>query len=236
MVLIGCTNITSSTLEEILCSFPCLSTIDIRDCSQFSELALKFQNVNWIRSRGSRGMKNFDDSHSKVRSLKQITEKSSLALKFKGVGGDMDDFGDLKQYFDSVNKRDSSNQLFRRSLYKRSKLFDARRSSSILSRDARMGWSIKKSEIGYKRMEEFLASSLKDIMKENTFDFFVPKVSYSHLYSSMRFVCHKLFMLNFTLVEQVAEIQDKMKKGYYIGRGLRSVKDDISRMCRDALK
>lgn len=176
VVLIGCTNINSNTLEEILCSFPCLLTIDIRGCSQFLELALKFQNVNWIRSRGSRGMKNFDDSHSKVRSLKQIIDKSSLALKFKGVGGDMDDFGDLKQYFDSVNKRDSSNQLFRRSLYKRSKLFDARKSSSILSRDARMGWSIKKSEIGYKRMEEFLASSLKDIMKENSFDFFVPKV------------------------------------------------------------
>lgn len=53
----------------------------------------------------------------------------------------------------------------------------------------------------------------------------------------MRFVFYNLFMLNFTLlVEQVAEIQDKMKKGYYIGRGLSSVKDDISRMCRDALK
>lgn len=180
MILIGCSNISSSTLEEILCSFPCLSTIDIRGCRQFSELALKFQNVNWIKSRGSRGMKNFDDSHYKVRSLKQITDKSALATKSKGVGGDMDDFGDLKQYFDSVNKRDSSNQLFRRSLYKRSKLFDARRSSSILSRDARMRqWSIKKSENGYKRMEEFLASSLKDIMKENTFDFFVYKASHS---------------------------------------------------------
>lgn len=177
VLLVGCINISSSTLEEILCSFPCLSTIDIRGCSQFSELVLKFQNVNWIKSRYSRGMKNFDDSHSKMRSLKQITDKSSSASKFKALGGDTDDFGDLKQYFDSVNKRDSSNQLFRRSLYKRSKLFDARRSSSILSRDARMRqWSIKKSENGYKRMEEFLASSLKDIMKENTFDFFVPKV------------------------------------------------------------
>ncbi|XP_015882645.3 histone-lysine N-methyltransferase ATXR3 [Ziziphus jujuba] len=208
VLLTGCINISSSTLEETLCSLPSLSTIDIRGCSQFSELVLKFQNVNWIKSRNSRGMKNFDDSHCKVRSLKQITDKSSSAYKVKGLGGDTDDFGDLKQYFDSVNKRDSSNQL--RNLYKRSKLFDARRSSSILSRDARMRqWSIKKSENGYKRMEEFLASSLKDIMKENTVDFFVPKV---------------------------AEIQDKMKKGYYIGRGLSSVKEDISRMCRDAIK
>ena len=103
------------------------------------------------------------ESNSKLRSLKQISER--------------DDFGELKEYFDSVNKRDSANQLFRRSLYKRSKVFDARKSSSILPRDARMRrWAVKKSENSYRRMEGFLASGLKDIMKENTFDFFVPKV------------------------------------------------------------
>ncbi|KAL5573213.1 hypothetical protein UlMin_022810 [Ulmus minor] len=207
MVLVGCTNISSNVLEEIVCSFPCLSTVDIRGCSQFSELVLKFHNVNWIKSRNSRVPLNSEDSHLRVRSLKQITDKSSSVSKVKG---DMDDFGELKEYFDSVSKRDSANQLFRRSLYKRSKLFDARRSSSILSRDARTRrWAIKKSENGYKRMEEFLASSLRDIMRENTFEFFVPKV---------------------------AEIQDKMRSGYYIGRGLSSVKEDISRICRDAIK
>ncbi|EXC23165.1 putative histone-lysine N-methyltransferase [Morus notabilis] len=210
MVLIGCTNITSGTLEEIISSFSCLSTIDIRRCRQFSELAQKFHNFNWIKSRNSRTTVNSEDSYTKVRSLKQITEKSSSVSKVKGLYGNADDFGELKEYFDSVNKRDSANQLFRRSLYKRSKLFDARKSSSILSRDARTRrWAVKKSENGYKRMEEFLATSLKDIMKENTFDFFVPKV---------------------------AEIQEKMKKGYYIGRGLSSVKEDIIRMCRDAKK
>lgn len=162
MVLKGCTNITSVTLEEILHSFPCISSIDIRGCGQFDELARKFANVNWVKS--------------KIRSLKQITEKTSSSSK-KGRGCDIDDFGELKDYFDSVDKRDSANQLFGRSLYKRSKLFDARKSSSILSRDARMRrWGIKKSENSYKRMEEFLLSGLKDIMKENTFDFFVPKV------------------------------------------------------------
>ncbi|KAM4103737.1 hypothetical protein ACJW30_06G100700 [Castanea mollissima] len=209
IVLKGCTNITSGMLEEILPSFPCLSFIDIRGCSQFGELALKFANVNWVKSRLSRDMKFFDESHSKIRSLKQITEKSSSALK-KGLGSDVDDFGELKDYFDSVDKRDSANQLFRRSLYKRSKLFDARKSSSILSRDARMRrWAIKKSENGYKRMEEFLLSGLRDIMVENTFEFFVPKVE---------------------------EIEYRIKKGYYIGHGLSSVKEDISRMCRDAIK
>nr|XP_011463008.1 PREDICTED: probable histone-lysine N-methyltransferase ATXR3 [Fragaria vesca subsp. vesca] len=210
MVLIGCTNITPHTLEEILGSLPCLSNIDIRGCNQFGELVIKFQNLNWIKSRSSRGTKMHDDSDSKLKSLKYITEKSSYVSRSKVLGNDMDDFSEMKVYLDSVDKRDSANHSFRGSLYKRSKLFDARRSSSILSRNARMRrLSIKKSENGYKRMEEFVASSLKDIMKENTSDFFVPKV---------------------------AEIQDKMRNGYYIRRGLSSVKDDISRMCRDAIK
>ncbi|CAL9013842.1 unnamed protein product [Prunus brigantina] len=210
MVLIGCTNITPHTLEEILGALPCLSTVDIRGCNQFGELVSKFQNLNWIKTRSSHGTKIFEESHSKLRSLKHITEKSSSVSKSKVLGNDMDDFSELKEYFDSVDKRETANQSFRGSLYKRSKLFDARRSSSILSRDARMRrLSIKKSEHGYKKMEEFVASNLKDIMKENTFEFFVPKV---------------------------AEIQDRMRNGHYIRRGLSSVKDDISRMCRDAIK
>ncbi|KAL5793974.1 hypothetical protein ACOSP7_002568 [Xanthoceras sorbifolium] len=210
MVLVGCTNVTSAMLEEILRLFPCISSVDIRGCGQLGELAHKFPNLNWLKTQSSRGNKISNESNSKVRSLKQITEKSSSVSKSKGLGGDMDDFGELKDYFDSVDKRDSANQAFRRSFYQRSKVFDARRSSSILSRDARTRrWAIKKSENGYKRMEEFLASSLKDIMRENTFDFFVPKVG---------------------------EIEERMKSGYYIGHGLSSVKDDISRMCRDAIK
>ncbi|XP_050206422.1 histone-lysine N-methyltransferase ATXR3 [Mercurialis annua] len=210
MVLVGCRNVTPASLEDILRSFPCLSSIDIRGCSQFKELTLKFPDVRWIKSRGSRGLGIFEESSSKIKSLNQISDRTPMSYKSKGLNGDTDDFSDLKEYFDSVNKRDSANQLFRRSLYKRSKLFDARRSSSIVSRDARMRrWAIKKSENGYKRMEGFIACGLKDIMKENTFDFFVSKV---------------------------AEIEDKMKKGYYLGHGLRSVKEDISRMCRDAIK
>ncbi|GAU17060.1 hypothetical protein TSUD_105590, partial [Trifolium subterraneum] len=58
-------------------------------------------------------------------------------------------------------------------------------------------------------MEEFLASRVKEIMKTNSCDFFVPKV---------------------------AEIEAKMKSGYYSSHGLSSVKEDISRMCRDAMK
>lgn len=175
MVLIGCTSITADMLEKILLLFPFLSIIDIRGCSQFNELTSKFTNVKWIKSRSSRITKSVEES-LKTRSLKQITEQTSSVSKTSSLGT-MDDFGELKEYFDSVDKRDTAKQLFRRNLYKRSKLYDARRSSSILSRDARTRrWAIKKSENGYKRMEEFLVSGLREIMKANSCEYFVPKV------------------------------------------------------------
>jgi cell fate (sporulation/competence/biofilm development) regulator YlbF (YheA/YmcA/DUF963 family) len=170
----GCNNITADMLEKILLSFPGLCTIDIRGCSQFGELTPKFTNVKWIKSRSSHKDRIAEEPH-KIRSLKHITEQASSASKSSNLG--IDDFGQLKEYFDSVDKRDSAKQLFRQNLYKRSKLYDARRSSSILSRDARTRrWAIKKSESGFKKMEEFLASRLKEIMKTNSCDFFVPKV------------------------------------------------------------
>ncbi|KAL2981404.1 hypothetical protein AAZX31_13G287400 [Glycine max] len=206
VILRGCVNITADMLEKILFSFPGLFTIDIRGCNQFGELTLKFANVKWIKSRSSHLTKIAEESH-KIRSLKHITELTSSVSKSISLG--IDDFGQLKDYFDSVDKRDNK-QLFRQNLYKRSKLYDARKSSSILSRDARTRrWAIKKSESGYKRMEEFLALRLREIMKTNSCDFFVLKV---------------------------AEIEAKMKSGYYSSRGLNSVKEDISRMCRDAIK
>ncbi|XP_061369493.1 histone-lysine N-methyltransferase ATXR3-like [Gastrolobium bilobum] len=208
MTLIGCTNITADMLEKILLSFPGLCKVDIRGCSQFAELTPKFTNVKWIKSRSSCMTKIAEEPH-KIRSLKQITEQTSSVSKASSLAI-RDDFGELKDYFDSVDKRDTAKQLFRRNLYKRSKLYDARKSSSILSRDARTRrWSIKKSESGFKRMEEFLVSRLKEIMKANSCEFFVPKV---------------------------AEIEAKMKTGYYTGHGLSSFKEDISRMCRDAIK
>lgn len=206
IILRGCVNITADMLEKILLSFPGLFTIDIRGCNQFGELTLKFANVKWIKSRSSHLTKIVDEPH-KIRSLRHITELTSSVSKSSSLG--VDDFGQLKDYFDSVDKRDTK-QLFHQNLYKRSKLYDARKSSSILSRDARTRrWAIKKSESGYKRMEEFLASRLREIMKTNSCDFFVPKV---------------------------ADIEAKMKSGYYSSRGLNSVKEDISRMCRDAIK
>lgn len=202
LVLLGCTNISSNALDEIIRAFPSLSSIDIRGCSQFGDLGDKYPNISWVPSRGP---------HSKIRTLKLISERTSSVFKSHGgVDTHRDDSSGLRNYFESLDRRDSANQLFHRSLYKRSKLFDARRSSSILSRDAHLRrWAIKKSENSYRRMGEFLALGLKDIMKENTFDFFLPKVT---------------------------EIEDRMKNGYYANHGLSSVKEDISRMCREAIK
>jgi len=153
-------------LEKIILSFSCLSTIDIRGCSQFGELTPKFSNLKWIKSQSSHITKIVEEPH-KIKTLKWISEKTSSVSKNSGLGT-VDDCGELKDYFNSVEKRNASKQLFRQNLYKWSKLYDARRSSSILSRDARTRrWTIKKSENGYKRMEEFLKSSLREIMKEN---------------------------------------------------------------------
>lgn len=169
LVLRGCTNITSVVLEDVLRSLPSISSVDITGCSQFEHLTSSYPNINWVNSRASR---------LRTKSLKHINERTSSVFKnSNGTGSQTEDSRGLRDYLENLSKGDGANQLFRRSLYKRSKLFDARKSSSILSRGAHLRrLAIKKSENGYKRMEEFLSSSLKRIMKENTFDFFVPKV------------------------------------------------------------
>ncbi|XP_029117517.2 histone-lysine N-methyltransferase ATXR3 [Elaeis guineensis] len=215
LVLAGCTNISASVLEEVLQLFPCISYIDVRGCNQFNDLKPKFQNLKWIKSFSLSNIKNYEESHSKIRSLKQITEKSySMSKSLRGLGSQLDDSDELGDfgYNESslVDRKDSSSLPFRQGFYKRAKVLDARKSSAVLSRDAQMRrWLQRKSESGYRKMEEFIANSLKDIMKGNKFEFFIPRV---------------------------AKIEDRMRSGYYVRHGLSSLKDDISRMCRDAFK
>ncbi|XP_077243423.1 histone-lysine N-methyltransferase ATXR3-like isoform X2 [Tasmannia lanceolata] len=208
VILLGCTNVSTGALEEVLQSFPCISSVDIRGCSQFRELTYAFKNVKWIRNHGLRNTKILEGSNSKIRSLKHITEKSSLNSKASKGSSELGDYSDQ---YPNLDRKDPGSHTFWQSCYKRTKLLDARKSSSVLSRDAQMRrlWLRRKSENEYKRMEEFLAVNLKDIMKENTFEFFIPKV---------------------------AKIEDRMKNGYYKCHGLKSVTEDITRMCRDALK
>lgn len=171
LILRGCNKITPTMLEEILGMLPSLSTVDIRGCNQFEDLTRKFPNIIWIKTR--------------VPQSTRVTERTSIFRTYDSRDSHVEDSSGLRDYFESLDKRDASNQLFRRSLYKRSKVFDARKSSSMLSRDAQLRrLAMKKSENGYKRMKEFLALGLKDIMKENTFEFFIPKVSLSLFYPS----------------------------------------------------
>lgn len=152
--LTGCSNISACVLEEVLRLFPCISLINIRGCSQLKELISKFQNVKWIKSPSYN--KNTEESYSKLKSLKLINNSESSL----------------------VDRKDSSNHPFRQGVYKRAKPFDARKSSAVMSRDAQMRrWMHRKSENGYRKMEGFIAINLKDIMKENIFEFFIPKVT-----------------------------------------------------------
>ncbi|KAF6151086.1 hypothetical protein GIB67_042421, partial [Kingdonia uniflora] len=170
----------------------------IRGCNQLKELSHNFQNVNWIMST-LREIKTFDGSNSKIRCLKHINEKPhSFSESAKGWNSYLDESSEPGV------QRDSSSKLLGQSLCTHSKLLDARKRSNLLSRDVHMKrWLYRKSDTSYKRVEEFLDFSLKDIMKENNFDFFV------------------------------AEIESRVKNGYYLGYDLSSVKEDISRMCRD---
>ncbi|KAL2938051.1 Histone-lysine N-methyltransferase ATXR3 [Bienertia sinuspersici] len=208
LVLDGCTNVTSAVLEGILQSFSHISSIDIRGCNQFEELIIKYPHVNWVKGRSTHSMRILEESNLKLRSLKQMPAQSSSLSKL-GHGNYMDESSGLKDYFDMVEKRGAANQAFRQNLYKRTKVFDSRK-SSVLARDARMRHlAMKKAGNGYRRMEEFLVLSLKDIMKGNISDYFVRKV---------------------------ADIENKIKSGYYARRGLSSAKQDIIKMCKEAIK
>ena len=181
IVLMGCTNVSAAALEEVLQSFPCISSVDIRGCSQFRELMYAFKNIKWVRSRGSCNSKILEESHSKMRSLRQITEKNSLNSKaFRGSSGHFDGSVELGLAFDddsNLDRKDAVSYALRQNCYKRRKLLNGRKPSAVLSRDAHMRrWLHRKSGNEYKKVEEFLAISLKDIMKENKSEFFVTKV------------------------------------------------------------
>ncbi|XP_065013683.1 histone-lysine N-methyltransferase ATXR3-like isoform X1 [Musa acuminata AAA Group] len=215
LVLKGCFNVSAGVLEGILQLFPHIANVDIRGCNQFKELQFRYPNINWIKRSSSFGAKNQEESYSKTRSLKQITENNYLISRtYRSLSGCLDDSGDLENFgiseSNSIDRKDFSSLQFKQGFYKRPKLLDARKSSELLSRDAQMRhWLHRKSENSYKKMEEFIANSLKDIVKGKKSDFFMPKI---------------------------AKIEDRMRCGYYVRRGLSSVKDDISRMCRDAFK
>ncbi|XP_042407759.1 histone-lysine N-methyltransferase ATXR3-like isoform X1 [Zingiber officinale] len=213
--LMGCVNVTTSVVEEVLQLFPHISFVDIRGCCQFKELQIKYPKVMWIGRSGSAKTKFFEESHSKTRSLRQIAENNfPLSRTYRSLNGYLDDSDDLGNFAidepNSFNRNSISGLQFKQGFYKRPKLLDSRRSSELLSRDAQMRrWLHRKSENSYKKMEEFIASSLRSITRGSKSEIFIPKIS---------------------------KIEDRMKSGYYVRHGLSSIKDDISRMCCDAFK
>ncbi|RWW20568.1 hypothetical protein GW17_00015319 [Ensete ventricosum] len=182
LVLKGCFNVSAGVLEGILQLYPHIANVDIRGCNQFKELQFRYPNINWIKRSSSFGAKNQEESHSKTRSLKQITENNYLISRtYRSLSGCLDDSGDLENFgiseSNSIDRKDFSSLQFKQGFYKRPKLLDARKSSELLSRDAQMRhWLHRKSGNSYKKMEEFIANSLKDIVKGKKSDFFMPKV------------------------------------------------------------
>ncbi|KAJ1698179.1 hypothetical protein LUZ63_006691 [Rhynchospora breviuscula] len=134
-------------------------------------------------------------------------------IKWIYLNNSMDLYFRMKSLRQITDKRTDLGEAarFRPGFYKRSKfLLDSKKSSEVLSRDAQMKrWLQKKSEYEYRKKKEFVFNKLKEIMKGNRSDYFDPKV---------------------------AQIEDKLRGGYYARRGLSSLKDDISRMCREAMK
>ncbi|KAG0503619.1 hypothetical protein HPP92_003691 [Vanilla planifolia] len=201
LVLTGCSNISANLLEEVLQVYPSITTVFIKGCNQFNELKAKLQSITWLKH--NRSQRNNDESHANIRSLKLMTEKNYFAsrgLKSSGIYLDDSDSGDFGNHCTT----------FRHGFYKRAKILDGRKSSSILSRDAQMrNWMHRKTETGYRKLEEYVTLRLKSIMKGNSYEFFTTKVT---------------------------EIEDRMRRGYYVRHGSGSLKDDIIRMCRDAFK
>lgn len=187
----GCVNVTASVVEEVLQLFPHVSFIDIRGCYQFKELQIKYPKVMWIRRLGSTKTNFFEESHSKTRSLRQITESNyPLSRTYRSLNGYLDDSDDLRSFAidepNSFNRNSISGLQFKQGFYKRPKLLDARRSSELLSRDALMRrWLHRKSENSYKKMEEFIANSLRSITKGSKSEILMPKVFLKLLYSNL---------------------------------------------------
>lgn len=171
----GCSNINFTAVEDILKLFPSIEAIDIRESGHLGELSASYKEVNWIGGRRTVDT-NPEDSYTKIRSLKQVTERSYINSRANWEYG--------SHVYDPANKINplsdrkilAANSI-QQTPYNRRKLFGARKASAVLSRDAHLRrWLNQKSENRYKKMEEYLASYLKDIMKKNTCDFFVPKV------------------------------------------------------------
>ncbi|AQK40850.1 Histone-lysine N-methyltransferase ATXR3, partial [Zea mays] len=206
LILAGCSNLSSHALGRVLEQLPQISYVDIHGCGHLGDLKNKFQHVKWIRSS-----LNPEESYRKIKTLKQIGDGNNYASKVaRNFTNHLDGSDELDGYFADISNRENANLSFGQGFYKRSKLLDARKSSAVLSRDAEMRRLMQRqAETSYRKMEEFIINRLREIMRSNRFDFFIPKVS---------------------------KIEGRLKNGYYARHGFRTIKHDIRTMCQDALR
>jgi [histone H3]-lysine4 N-trimethyltransferase ATXR3 len=121
---------------------------------------------------------NPEESYRKIKTLKQIGDGNNYASKVaRNFTNHLDGSDELDGYFADISNRENANLSFGQGFYKRSKLLDARKSSAVLSRDAEMRRLMQRqAETSYRKMEEFIINRLREIMRSNRFDFFIPKV------------------------------------------------------------
>ena len=147
----------------------------IQGCNHLGDLKNKFQHVTWIRSSLSS-----EESHQKTKTMKQISDGNNYPSKVsRNFTNQLDGSDELDGYFADISNRENANLSFGQGFYKRSKLLDARKSSAVLSRDAQMRRLMQRqAENSYRKMQEFVINRLREIMKSNRFEFFIPKVPY----------------------------------------------------------
>ncbi|VAI87563.1 unnamed protein product [Triticum turgidum subsp. durum] len=206
LILVGCSNLSSLALGEVLVQFPNICYVHIQGCSQLWDMKSRFHHIKWIKSS-----LNPEESLQKIKSLKQIDDGNDYASKVaRNLTSQLGGSDELDGYFADISNRENANLSFGQGFYKRSKWLDARKSSAVLSKDAQLRRLMqRKAENSYRKMEEFVINRLREIMKSSRFDFFIPKV---------------------------AKIEGRLKSGYYARHGFSSLKNDIRSMCRDALR
>lgn len=235
----GCTNLSADALVQSLHGCSSIVSVDITGCSQFKDVTLLFRNVNWQRFHISGPSSSGDPSeetHCKVKSLKQIndkiygTNKASRGLDIHmsddSAGRDIfmhppeADHGEPMDVDEvQVDSKATGSTIHQRTHYpKRIKLASSGKSGKCHLEDGSLkGEASTKSSAGYhggvdKSIEKHLASTLKEIMGVNTNNFFL---------------------------HEAAEIEDKIKGGSYsadIEGGLKSFRDDVFLFCRKAFQ
>jgi hypothetical protein len=113
-----------------------------------------------------------------MKTMKQISDGNNYLSKVaRNFTNQLDGSDELDGYFADISNRENANLSFGQGFYKRSKLLDARKSSAVLSRDAQMRRLMQRqAESSYRKMQEFVINRLREIMKSNRFEFFIPKV------------------------------------------------------------